>query len=226
MIGQDKLLQAQLFSQAMENGFTSISRSVYYRIEGRLIRSFSLHYTPGKYSCDIRFGVSAISASDLPIGEESIPLSAFSSKFNWGGYRLQQDEPDRVIEEIVGDVTRVIFPFYHKCTDIRSALDELLTLLNNSPFKKESFLLIPDIYDLATECREYDLMYQCRELLCKNNRSAYEQTGNKRALELIQKQEQEISHIRLKDDDYFDGIMRENEKKNKLKLKTIAERKA
>ena len=86
--------------------------------------------------------------------------------------------------------------------------------------------MIPDIYDLATECREYDLMYQCRELLCKNNRSAYEQTGNKRALELIQKQEQEISHIRLKDDDYFDGIMRENEKKNKLKLKTIAERKA
>lgn len=198
--------------------FLKYNNKSFFIIEGNLIKSFSIYTSQAGFMYDIRFSVSPLCGECLHIGNENIPLSGVSNHSGpyWIDSSDEQENSNLTINEIINDMKTVMLPFFQRCSDIETSKAEMLSLLKTA-FRLESILWVPELYELATAALDYDLMYQCMMIRYKTNLEQKEKADKKRVErleEIIRNQEQELYHIRIKDDQYFLAQTSENKRNN------------
>ncbi len=206
-------------SFAESEHFLKFSDKSFFIIENSLIKSFSIFTSQKGFLYDVHFSVSPLCGECLHIGYENIPLSGVSKHPGpyWIGSSNEKKDYDLTMSEIIKDMRTVMLPFFQRCSNIETSKNEILLLLKTT-YKLESILWVPELYELATAALDYDLMYQCMMIRYKTNLEQKDKMYNgkkvERIKEIIRIQEQELYHIKIKDDQYFLVQANENKRNN------------
>lgn len=211
-------------SFAKDANFIMYDYESFYIIQNELIKSFSIHATQAGFLYDVRFSVSPLCIESILVGDESISLSPFTG--NPGGYIIsaqnRNENIESVMSRIIADVKMIAIPFFQRSLNIQTAISETLSLLQKTTHRQESILWIPELYELAKAGLDYDLMYQCLMIRYKTNLEEKEKNNNptrqKRIDDIVCRQEQELYHIKMKDNEYFTIQNRDNKKRNMISL--------
>ncbi len=209
---------------AKDANFIQYNHNSFYIVQHELIKSFSIHVSQYGFLHDVRFSVSPLGAENVLVGDESIPLSTFTA--HDGGYIISKknnsESTESLLKMIVEDTKLIAIPFFQRCLTIPTAINETLLLLQKTAYRREQILWMPELYQLAKAGLDYELMYQCLMTRYKVNLREQEKNNNptrqERIDEIICRQEQELYHIKMKDNDYFTLQVSENIKKNMIRL--------